>query len=143
MDDVQEYLKKKLQQNDLSLYEEHLLFNDACESLFLCMFFLLQPCHINNQRTLDCESLAQRMSALEEHIEQLNDRMRELEVKLEGTHSDFPMPATLPCPQLVENCCAPSVFLYGELVYEYPHVSACPLHQDVSPHTGTVLSVEQ
>ena len=132
-----------MQQNDLSLYEEHLLFNDACESLFLCMFFPLQPCHTNNKWTLDCESLAQRMSALEEHIEQLNDRMRKLEVKLEGTHSDFSMAATLPYPQLVENCCAPSVFLYGELVYEYPHASACPLHQDVSPHTGTVLSVEQ
>ena len=83
------------------------------------------------------------MSALEEHIEQLNDHMRVVEEKLEGTYSDFPMPATLPYPQLVENCCASSVFVHGQLVYEYPHVSACPLHQDVSPHTGTVLSVEQ
>ena len=111
------------------------------------MFFLLQ--HIN-QWALDCESLSQRMSALEEHIEQLNDHMRELEVKLEenylllsrqqststdeGTDSDSLTP---PHPQTVENCCASSIFLHGELEYENPHVSACPLHQDVSPHTGT------
>ena len=112
------------------------------------MFFLLQ--HIN-QWALDCESLSQRMSALEEHIEQLNDRMRELEVKLEenylllsrqqststdeGTDPDCLTP---PYPQLVENCCAPSIFLYGELEYECPRLSACPLHQD-STHTQLAL----
>ena len=35
---------------------------------------------------LDCESLAQRMSALEEHIEQLNDHMKDLEEKLEDNY---------------------------------------------------------
>ena len=58
-------------------------------------------------------------------------------------NSDSPTPGTPSYPQLVENCCATSVFVYGELEYEYPHVSTCPLHQDVSPHTrtaGTVLS---
>ena len=95
------------------------------------------------------------MSALEEHIEQLNDRMQKLEEQLEenylllsrqSTPTDEgtdPDSLTPPHPQTVENCCAPSIFLHGELEYEYPHVSACPLHQDVSPHTGTVLSVEQ
>ena len=89
---------------------------------------------------------AQRMSALEERIEQMNDRMRELEEKLEENHlsrqqststdeGTDPDCLTLLYPQLVENCCAPSVFVHGELEYESPHVSACPLHQDVSPHT--------
>ena len=120
------------------------------------MLFPLQLCILKSEWALDCESLAQRMSALEERIEQLNNRMRELEEKLEenylllsrrqstSTDEDTdPDSLTPPHPQTVENCCAPSIFLYGELVYEYPHVSACPLHQDVSPHTGTVLSVEQ
>ena len=115
---------------------------------FCACFFPLQPCHINNKWILDCESLAQRMSALEEHIEQLNDRMRALEVKLEenylllsrqqSTSTDEgtdPDSLTPPYPQLVENCCAPSIFLYGELEYECPRLSACPPHQDVSPHT--------
>ena len=96
---------------------------------------------------LDCESLAQRMSALEEHIEQLNCRMRDLEEKLEdnylllsrqqstSTDEDTDPDSLKPSyPQTVENCCAPSIFVHGELVYECPHVSACPLHQDVSPH---------
>ena len=110
------------------------------------VFFLLQVCHINKQWTLDCESLAQKMSALEERIEQLNDRMGRLEEKLEENYlmlSRQSTSLTPPHPQIVENCCAPSIFLHGELVYEYPHVSACPLHQDVSPHISTVLSVEQ
>ena len=49
--------------------------------------------------------------------------------------SDSPTPAPLPYPQLVENCCVSSVFVHGALVYECPSLSACPLHQDVSPHT--------
>jgi len=53
----------------------------------------------------------------------------------EDPDSDFPTPAPLPYPHLVENCCAPSVFVHGRLVYECPSLSACPLHQDVSPHT--------
>ena len=53
----------------------------------------------------------------------------------EDPDSDSPTPAPLPYPQLVENCCAPSVFVHGELEYECPSLSACPLHQDVSPHT--------
>ena len=108
---------------------------------------------------LDCESLAQRMSALEERIEQLNCRMRDLEEKLEdnylllsrqqstptdeGTGLDCVTPSS---PETVENCCAPSIFLHGKFVYECPGLSACPLHQDVSPHThttGTVLSVAE
>ena len=110
---------------------------------------------------LDCESLAQRMSALEEHIEQLNDHMKDLEEKLEDNYISILMSRQqststdegtgLDCltplsPETVENCCAPSIFLHGKFVYEFPYVSACPLHQDVSPHrytTGTVLSVEQ
>ena len=103
---------------------------------------------IKSQWVLDCESLAQRMSALEEHNEQLNDRMKGLEEKLEdnylllsrpqststheGTGSDC---LTSSSPETVENCCASSIFLHGKFVYECPHVSACPLHQDVSPHT--------
>ena len=102
-----------------------------------CMFFRLQ--HINNlksQWVLDCESLAQRMSALEEHIEQLNDRMRELEVKPEHPQSESLIPAPLLAyPQSVESCCAPSVFVHGSLVYRCPSASACCVHQDVSPHT--------
>ena len=50
-------------------------------------------------------SIAQRMSALE-HIEHLNDRMRELEEKLEDTQPDSLIPATPPYPKPVENCCA-------------------------------------
>ena len=53
----------------------------------------------------------------------------------EDSDSDSPTPATLPYPQPVENCCAPSVFVHGRLEYECPSLSACPLHQDVSPHT--------
>ena len=44
--------------------------------------FPLQLCHINNRIV----SLAQRMSALEEHIEQLNCRMKDLEEKLEDNY---------------------------------------------------------
>ena len=75
------------------------------------------------------------MSALEERIEQLNDRMREMEVKLEHAQPESLIPAALPYPQPVENCCAPSVFVHGSLVCEFPSASACPVHQDVSPHT--------
>ena len=95
---------------------------------------------------LDCESLAQRMSALEEHIEQLNCRMKDLEEKLEDNYlllsrqqltstAEGTGSLTPSYPQTVENCRAPSIFVHGELVYECPHVSACPLHQDASPHT--------
>ena len=87
---------------------------------------------MNNQWTLDCELLAQRMSALEERIEKLNDRMRELE---EHAQPDSLTPALFSYPQPVENCCAPSVFVHEGLVYEFPSASACPVHQDVSPHT--------
>ena len=100
--------------------------------MFCTLFLPLQLCHINNPGVLDGESFAQRILALEEDIEQLNDRMRELEVKLEGTQST---PITLPYPHLVENCCAPSVFVHGRLEYECPSLCACLLHQDVSPHT--------
>ena len=95
--------------------------------------------------------LVQRISTLEEHVEQLNDRVRELGVENqllvnilsrqqptstdEDTQCDFPIPARLPYPQLVENCCAPSVFVHGGLEYKCPSLSTCPLHQDVSPHT--------
>ena len=99
------------------------------------------------------------MSALEEHIEQLNGRMKTLEVKLEDTQPvedmdtqdvdnqpvedtdtedtqpDSLILALLSYPQPVENCCDPSVFVHGSLVYEFPSASACPVHQDVSPHT--------
>ena len=109
----------------------------------------MQLCRINNRIV----SLAQRMSALEEHNEQLNDRMRKLEEKLEdnyllllsrqqstSTDEDAdqdtdPDSLTPSYPQTVQNCCATSIFVHGELVYECPHVSACPLHQDGSPHT--------
>ena len=105
--------------------------------------FLLQLCRINNRIV----SLAQRMSALEEHIEQLNCRMRKLEEKLEdnylllsrqqstSTDEDTDPDSLTPSSLTVENCCTPSIFVRGELVYECPHVSACPLYQDVSPHT--------
>ena len=53
----------------------------------------------------------------------------------EDPDSDSPTPATPSYPQPVENCFAPSVFVHGKLEYECPHVSACTLHQDVSPHT--------
>ena len=88
---------------------------------------------------LDYESLAQRISALEEQVEQLNGRMRELEVELENAQPDLLIPAIPSYPHLVENCCTSSVFIHGELEYELPHVSACPLHQDVSPHTRLAL----
>ena len=52
-----------------------------------------------------------------------------------STDEDTDTPATPSYPHLVENCCASSVFVYGGLEYEFPHVSTCPLHQDVSPHT--------
>ena len=104
----------------------------------------MQLCRINNQIV----SLAQRMLALEEHIEQLDDRMRKLEEKLEdnylllnrqqstSTDEDTDPDSLTPSyPQTVQNCCAPSIFVHGELVYECPHVSACLLHQDVSPCT--------
>ena len=109
-----------------------ILLSCTASCMFCTLFLPLQLCHINNSGVLDCESFAQRMSALEEDIEQLNDRMRELEVKLEGTQS---IPGTLPYSHLVENCCAPSVFVHGRLEYECPSLCACPLHQDVSPHT--------
>ena len=53
----------------------------------------------------------------------------------EDPDSDSPTPASPSYPHLVENCCASSVFVHGELEYECPSLSACPLHQDVSPHT--------
>ena len=53
----------------------------------------------------------------------------------EDPDSDSLTQAPPPYPHLVENCCAPSVFVHGRLVYEFPSLSACPLHQDVSPHT--------
>jgi len=40
-----------------------------------------------------------------------------------------------PHSQPVENCCATSLFVHGSLVYDNPSASACPVHQDVSPHT--------
>ena len=60
---------------------------------------------------------------------------QQLETSTEDPDSDSPTPATLSYPHLVENCCAPSVFVNGRLEYECPSLSACPLHQDVSPHT--------
>ena len=53
----------------------------------------------------------------------------------EDPDSDSLTPITLPYPHLIENCFAPSVFVHGRLEYECPSLSACPLHQDVSPHT--------
>ena len=53
----------------------------------------------------------------------------------EDPDSDSPIPPTPSYPQLVENCCTSSVFVHGQLEYECPSLSACPLHQDVSPHT--------
>ena len=53
----------------------------------------------------------------------------------EDSDSDSLTPATPSYPQPVENCCAPSVFVHEMLEYECPSLSACPLHQDVSPHT--------
>ena len=97
-------------------------------------FPLLFRCALN-MNNLDYESLAQRISALEEQVEQLNGRMRELEVEAENAQPDLLIPAIPPHPQLVENCCASSVFVHGGLEYECPSLSACPLHQDVSPHT--------
>ena len=92
-----------------------------------------QLCHIDNQWAFTCESLAQRISALE----QLNDCMQKLEQKLEDTQpeADSPMQATPSYPKPVKNCCAASEFVHGRLVYEFPSASACPLHQDISPHT--------
>ena len=40
-----------------------------------------------------------------------------------------------PTPANCGNCCASSVFVHGKLLYECSSLSACPLHQDVSPHT--------
>ena len=97
-------------------------------SLFSCVY-------VRNMNNLDYESLAQRISALEKQVEQLNGRMRELEAELENAQPDLLITPTPSYPQLVENCCATSVFVHGKLEYENPHVSACPLHQDVSPHT--------
>ena len=97
-------------------------------------FSLLFSC-VRNMNNLDYESLAQRISALEEQVEQLNGHMRELEEKLENAQPDLLIPAIPSYPQLMENCCASSVFVHGELEYELPCLSACPLHQDVSPHT--------
>ena len=91
--------------------------------------------HNMNMNNLDYEALAQRISTLEEHIDQLNGCMRELEAELENAQPGLLIPAIPPHPQLVENCCASSVFVHGGLEYECPHVSTCPLHQDVSPHT--------
>ena len=51
----------------------------------------------------------------------------------EDPDSNSPTPPPLPYPHLVENYCASSVFVHEELVY--PSTNACPLHQDVSPHT--------
>ena len=92
-----------------------------------------QLCNIDSQWAFTCESLAQRISALE----QLNDRMRGLEQKLEDTQpaADSPRQATPSYPKPVKNCCATSEFVHGRLVYELPSASACPLHQDISPHT--------
>ena len=53
----------------------------------------------------------------------------------EDSDSDSLTPAPPSYPQPVENCCAPSVFVHGRLEYECLSLSACPLHQDVSPHT--------
>ena len=53
----------------------------------------------------------------------------------EDPDSDSLTPATPSYPHLVENCCASSAFVHGRLEYECPSLSACPLHQDVSPHT--------
>ena len=61
-----------------------------------------------------------------------------------STDEDTDTPATPSYPQLVENCCATSIFVHGGLEYVHPSLSACPLHKDVSQHThttGTVLSV--
>ena len=59
----------------------------------------------------------------------------------EDLDSDSLTPAPPSYPHLVENCCAPSVFVHGRLEYECPSLSACPLHQDVSPHTHNWYSV--
>ena len=59
----------------------------------------------------------------------------------EDLDSDSLTPAPSSYPQPVENCCAPSVFVHGRLEYEFPSLSACPLHQDVSPHTHNWYSV--
>ena len=93
----------------------------------------LQLCLIDNQWAFTCESFAQRISALE----QLNDRMREFEQKLEDTQpaADAPIQATPPYPRPAKNCCALSELVHGRLVYEFPNTSACPLHQDISLHT--------
>ena len=53
----------------------------------------------------------------------------------EDPDSNSPTPAPPPYPHLVENCCASSVFVHGGLEYECPSLSACLLHQDVTPHT--------
>lgn len=93
----------------------------------------LQLCLIDNQWAFTCDSFAQRISALE----QLNDRMRVLEQKVEGTQpaADAPIQATPLYSRRVKNCCALSELVHGRLMNEFPNTSACPLHQDISPHT--------
>ena len=112
----------------------------------------MQLCHVSSQWALNCELLVQKISALEQHVEQLNCCMRSLEEENhqlpnifsrqqpltstdKDTQHDSPLPATPPHPQTVENCCASSVFVQGGLMYECSSASACSVHQDVSPHT--------
>ena len=122
-------------------------YSELSPSFSPCM----QLCHTSSQWVLNCELLVQRISALEQHVEQLNCCMRSLEEENhqllnifsqqqltstdEDTQHDSPIPATSPHLQTVENCCASSVFVHGGLEYECLSASACPLHQDVSPHT--------
>ena len=97
------------------------------------------------------------MSALEEHIEQLNDRMKDLEEKLEdnylllsrqqstSTDEDTDPDSLTPSyPLTVENCCAPSIFVHGELVYDCPQW-AITLSTKMYLHTtiaGTALLMD-
>ena len=67
---------------DFQVDDEYYLCLKNVSSSMMHVFFLLQLCHINKQWALDCESLAQKMSALEERIEQQNDRMGRLEEEL-------------------------------------------------------------
>ena len=59
----------------------------------------MQLCHVSSQWALNCEPLVQRISALEQHVEQLNGCMRSLEEENYQLLNDGSQPPLMKIPR--------------------------------------------
>ena len=91
-------------------------------------------CSVHTQDIQDVDNQPLEDMDTEDANTQPVEDMDTEDAQLDNSQPESLIPVPLSYPQPVENCCAPSVFVHGSLVYKFPSASACPVHQDVSPH---------